>query len=205
MISTADPTLPHGLAMCCGTTPEYKFGVGISSFYVCPTCNNGDNTGGWSRNKPWVASIWNKAQHKATRSGTKFIYSPAPKLDAGENWRYTELRFTAQEPYAEKQVIYELPFVLFSTEEKPENRWLLSKDNYECIIDESRCFKQFTLRSFSGIEVPFSLPPFKKTAPFSVYVDRSWATSGNWWYTLNIYTHNPKWTHYFKDILRQVI
>lgn len=193
--------LKHGLAVCCDTSPVFTITGGSSSF-VCPVCNEGKNKGGWSHNKPWIAGIWNKKFHRSSFDASrKLIHSPAPPLDVGEPWRFATLEYITQYPFGDKETVYSIPFILFKTEERAEERWLLSEDNYECIIDDSRCFQNFSLRSFNGVEVDFTLPKFKNHFPFSVYMGRAWCSSGTWNYTLNITAHNHKWIDYFTGAL----
>ena len=193
----------HGLALCCNTSPVFTI-TGASSSFVCPVCNAGAGRGGWSHDKPWIAGIWNKKFHISGFDDVsrKVVYSPAPPLDVGEPWRFATLKCTAQYPFGEEGTICSMPFILFKTKERAEERWLLSKDNYECIIDESRCFKNFSLRSFDGTEVDFTLPEFKSLAPFGVYINRSWCTDGTWNYSVNIAAYNHKWINYFTDALK---
>lgn len=201
--------MKHGLALCCNTTPEFKHGKGISSFYECPVCHKGKDRGGWSRNKPWIASIWNESFHTYIFHGREntptHTYNPPPKLDVEEKWRYAKLSLESHLPYGERETLIDSSFVLFSTEEKPENKWLISADGYECHIDDFRCFKQFSLRSFEGKEVNFNLPKFKGHTPFNVYLNRaSWISgtgNGTWYYNLKITTCNYKWTQFFVDKL----
>lgn len=100
-------------------------------------------------------------------------------------------------PFGEKRS-REIDFMLFKSTERPEGQWLVNKDGYEYIIDDSRCFKQFTLRGFNGHEETFALPKFKRFTPFSVYIGRSWCTDGTWNYRLTINAYNQKWISFFE-------
>jgi len=196
--------LKHGLALCCNSSPEFKLGIGCSSFYECPKCKRGHEKGGWSTDKPWIASLWNKSMQLATHTGGHTTYQPAPKLDAGDNWRYAELTFTSHLPYGEAQTIYRSPFILFSSEQKPETESSIL-DNYEAILDEFGTFRQFTLRAFDGQEASFNLPTFKNHMAFSIHLGKSFSSNGNWWYHLNITGYNQKWISYFTKHLKLVI
>lgn len=194
----------HGLALCCNSSPEYKLRTGSSAQYICTTCDFGAGKGVWSQSMPGIASLWNKSRHTTVQVGGHTTYNSAPELDAGQKWRFIEFTFTAHLPYSAKETIYESSFMLFATEERPEKRWLLSEEDYSCIINDSRCFKQFSLRGFHGTEVVFNLPIFKRHTPFSIYLNRV-STGGNWWYSLNITAYNQKWIEYFTKQLKAVI
>lgn len=183
--------MKHGLALCCNQTPLYGYGEGISSHFKCPECQQ--TVGGWSRNIQWVASLWNQKQGKAfiSKDGPH-VYEPNMKLDV-DGWRYAKLNFSKHLPYQDK-ISREYDFVLFQVD-RTDYELLHNKDGYECIIDDSSCFKNFKLRTYEGKEAEFSLPNFKtkNNDPFQVYVNRSWSTDGSCWYRLNITAYNKKW------------
>ncbi len=203
----------HGLALCWNTSPDH-----LPASLSAPRLSNpefdGKQTYRTSRapiitlrfnEGDYVASLWNKAFHHYTRNKEMpfHTYKAAPKLDVEDKWRFIELKFEEHAPWQTRKTVFELPFVLFYTEEKPEDRWLLSDEGYECLIDfNSRCFKKFSLRSFNGKEVNFDLPKFKSSDPFSIYLNRGSCTDGTWHYILSITAYNYKWINLFKSYLK---
>jgi hypothetical protein len=199
----------HGLALCCNQTPIYGHGEGISSHFKCPVCDQ--KVGGWSRNIEWIASLWNQKQGKAFISkdlnietgSFNHVYEPNMKLDV-DGWRYAKLGYSHWLPYHKEELI-EKDFILFQVD-RTDYELLHTKEGWECIIDDSRCFKKFKLRSYLGKEVELDLPSFKKkhNDPFQVYVNHSWSTDGSCWYRLNITAYNRKWCDYFDGVMKEL-